>query len=194
MDRLHPGEIVGEEGRDHQLQEHTGARMEQPQQPRHGEAAPRPLLRRLAERVLEGRGIGHGASRAIDEKRAMTMPPPFVQGGSLHGAAEALEEEGEEAQREFGTGLTVGRRTEPQARQMGQMAAGGVAMQNLQQEELDGGDRREHPVAPCDIPHLAARGEDGFGLQQGMAHSRREALEDGSNIRDHGVTSCMRGI
>jgi len=96
MDRLHPGQIVGEEGRDHQLEAHTGARMEQPQQPRPGEAAPRPLLRWLAERVLEGRGIGHGAARAIDEKRAMTMPPPFVQGGSLYGAAEALEAEGEE--------------------------------------------------------------------------------------------------
>jgi hypothetical protein len=48
---LHLGEIVGEEGRDDQLQEHTGARMEQPQEVRHGKAAPRPLLRRLAERV-----------------------------------------------------------------------------------------------------------------------------------------------
>ena len=52
MDRLHPGQIVGQEGRDHQLQEHTGARMEQPQEPGDGKAAPRPLLRRLAERVL----------------------------------------------------------------------------------------------------------------------------------------------
>ena len=83
------------------------------------------------------------------------MPPPFVQGGSLHRAAEALEEEVKEAQREFGARLTVGRRTEPQARQMGQMTAGGVAMQNLQQEELDGGDRREHTVAPRGIPDLA---------------------------------------
>ena len=136
MHRLHLGEIVGEEGRDDQLQEHPGARMEQPQEVRHGKAAPRPLLRRLAERLLQGRGIGHGAARAIDEKGAMAMPPPFVQGGALHRAAEALQEEVKEAQREFGAGLTVGRRTEPQARQMGQMAAGGVAMQNLQQEEL----------------------------------------------------------
>ena len=52
MDGLHPGEIVGEEGRDDPLQEHPGARMEQPQQSRHGNAAPRPLLCWLAERVL----------------------------------------------------------------------------------------------------------------------------------------------
>ena len=43
------------------------------------------------------------------------MPPPFVQGSSLHRAAEALEEEGEEVKREFGARLAVGRRTEPQA-------------------------------------------------------------------------------
>jgi hypothetical protein len=48
VDRLHVGEIVGEEGRDHQLEEHTGAGMEQPQQPGDRKATPRPLLRRLA--------------------------------------------------------------------------------------------------------------------------------------------------
>jgi hypothetical protein len=52
MDRLHPGQIVGEEGRDHELQEHPGPRMEQSPQSRHGKAAPRPLLRWLAERFL----------------------------------------------------------------------------------------------------------------------------------------------
>jgi hypothetical protein len=40
---LHLGEIVGEEGRDHQLQERTGAGMEQPEEMCHGKAAPRPL-------------------------------------------------------------------------------------------------------------------------------------------------------
>ena len=64
----------------------------------------------------------------------MAMPSPFVQGGSLHRSSEALEEESEEAQREFGAGLTVGCRAEPHARQMGQMATGGVAVQHLSQE------------------------------------------------------------
>ncbi len=48
---------------------------------------------------------------------------------------------------------------------MGQMTAGGVAMQNLQQEELHGGDRREHAIAPGGIPDLTAHGQEGFGLQ-----------------------------
>jgi hypothetical protein len=52
MDRLHVSEIVGEERGDHQLQEHTGAGVEQPQEPGHGKAAPGLLFRRLAEGVL----------------------------------------------------------------------------------------------------------------------------------------------
>ena len=52
MHRLHLSQVVGQEGRDHQLQEHTGARMAQPQEPGDGNAAPRPLLCWLAERVL----------------------------------------------------------------------------------------------------------------------------------------------
>jgi hypothetical protein len=114
--------------------------MEQPQEPGDGNATPRPLRRRLAEGGLQGRGIEHGTSRALDKTGAMALPPPFVQGGSLHRAAEALEQKVKEAQRESGTRLTGGRRTAPQARQMGQMTAGRVTMQHLPQEELHGGD------------------------------------------------------
>jgi len=74
MHPLHLGEIMGEEGRDDQLQEHTGARMEQPQEVCYREPAPRPLLCRLAERVLEGRSIGYGAARPIDKKGTMAVP------------------------------------------------------------------------------------------------------------------------
>jgi hypothetical protein len=52
MDRLHLSEIVGEKGRVRQLQEHTGAGMKQPQEPRDRKAAPTSLLRRLAEGTL----------------------------------------------------------------------------------------------------------------------------------------------
>lgn len=113
MHCLHLSKVVGEERRDDQLEEHTAAGMEQPQEPGDGKAAPRPLLRWLAKRLLSGRRIGHGASRAIDQQGAVAMPSPFAQGGSLHRAAEALQEEGKKAQRESGAGLTVGRRTEP---------------------------------------------------------------------------------
>jgi hypothetical protein len=61
----------------------------------------------------------------------MTMPPPFIQGGSLGSIAETLEEEGEEGEREFSARLAVGRRAEAQTRQMGQMTTGGVAVEDL---------------------------------------------------------------
>jgi hypothetical protein len=66
---------------------------------------------RLAKGVLKGRHIGHGASRAIDETGAMTMPPLFVQGRSLYGAAETFAEEIEEAPQELRPRLTVCPRT-----------------------------------------------------------------------------------
>jgi hypothetical protein len=94
----------------------------------------------------------------------MPVPLPFIQGRPRHRAAEALQEAGKEASREPSTGLAVGRRTEPQARQMGQMAAGRVAVQHLQQEEVHGGDGREDAVAPAGIPNLAAHRQDGVGL------------------------------
>jgi hypothetical protein len=189
MDRLHPGKIMGQEGRNDQLQEHTRARMEQSQEPGDGAAAPRPLRRRLAAGGLQGRRIWHGASRALDQNRAMAMPPSFVQGGSLHRAAEVLQEEVQEAPRESGAGLTVCRRTAPQARQMGQMAAGGVAMEKLSQAERHRGNRREHAIAPGGIPDLTAQGKDRFGLQQ-RGPRTGEAWQHGRDIRNHRMTSC----
>jgi hypothetical protein len=106
---------MGAEGRDHQLEEHPGVGMAQPQQPGDGKATPRPWLRRLATCFLSGRGLRPRAPRALDETGAMALPPPFVQGGWLPSAAEALQEAGEEVERQFGTSLTVGRRTAPQA-------------------------------------------------------------------------------
>jgi hypothetical protein len=64
----------------------------------------------------------------------MAMPPPGVQGGSLHRSSEALEEERDEAPRECGAGWTGGCRAAPHARHMGQMATGGVAVQHLSQD------------------------------------------------------------
>jgi hypothetical protein len=52
--------------------------MEEPQQPGDGEAAPRPLHGRLAERLLSRRGIRHGAAGPIDKKGAMSQPTPFL--------------------------------------------------------------------------------------------------------------------
>jgi hypothetical protein len=56
MDRLDLSELVGEQGRHPERQEHPGAGMEQPPQSRPGKAAPRALHVRLTEGVLSSRG------------------------------------------------------------------------------------------------------------------------------------------
>jgi hypothetical protein len=91
--------------------------MKESQQPCHGKATPQPLHVRLAKGVLEGRRIGHGAACAIDKEGAMTRPPPVVRGRSQHRAAEALQQEVKETQRESGAGLAGGRRAAPYARE-----------------------------------------------------------------------------
>jgi hypothetical protein len=47
---------------------------------------------------------------------------------------------------------------------MGQMTAGRVAVQNLEQEQLHDGDWREQAVAPRGIPDAATHRENGVGL------------------------------
>jgi hypothetical protein len=73
------------------------------------------------------------------------------------------------------------------------MTARGVPMQDLQQEELHGGDGREHAVAPAGIAHLAAHRQDGFGLEQ-QGPLAGEALQDGRDMRNHLMTSCTIGM
>ena len=103
------GEIVREAGGDHALQEEPGARRAEPQEPRHGTAAPGPLHVGLAARLLEGRGIGPGAARAIDHQGAMAVPPPVVGHVGPHGSAHAGSSEAKAVEGECRAGLTVGR-------------------------------------------------------------------------------------
>ena len=50
---------------------------------------------------------------------------------------------------------------------MGQVATRGVAMQDLQEEEMDGGDRIEQARTPL-VAHLATEGENRGGVKQGQ--------------------------
>src|SRR5215510_8694745 len=76
---------------------------------------------------------------------------------------------------------------------MGQMAAGGVTMQDLQQEELHGGDGREDAVAPPGIADLATGCENRFGLQQ-RGPLACQALQDGSDVRTHQASPVCMGV
>jgi hypothetical protein len=66
--------------------------MEQCQQARHGKATAGLLFPRLAELLLQHGRIGHGTPRAIDEKGAMPMPAPVLQGCRPDRLAHAFHE------------------------------------------------------------------------------------------------------
>jgi hypothetical protein len=192
--RLHRGELVSQEGRAHQRQEHAGAGMAPPEEGGPGKAAPRPLPGRLAAPVLEGWGIGPRTSRTIHENRAMARPPAITRGAGGGRAGDARAEEIKEAERESGAGLTVGRGAEAQARQLGQRTAGGVALENWEQEERRGRAGREQAVAPGGRPDLPAHGQEGCGWQQ-QGPLTGEAWQDGAKTRDPLMPSCtIRGL
>jgi hypothetical protein len=123
----------------------------------------------------------------------MPMPPAVVHGGALHGAAEALQEAVKDAPRESRAGLTIGRRGEPQARQMGQMTAGRVALQHLQEEYVDGGDRREPAIAPGGLADLTAHGQHSVGLQP-RGPLAGEALQSRGDSRTHRMPPWTIGM
>jgi hypothetical protein len=70
------------------------------------------------------------------------------------------------------------------------MATGRVAVQNLQEEELDGRNGREYAVTPRRVTHLTARSEDSVGLQE-RGPLRSEALQDGGDVGNQLAISCM---
>jgi hypothetical protein len=71
---------------------------------------------------------------------------------------------------------------------MGQMTAGGIAVQQLPQEALHRGDRREHAVAPSGIADLTADRQDGFRVQP-HGPLAGEAWQERGEVRDHLMTS-----
>jgi hypothetical protein len=85
---------------------------------------------------------------------------------------------------EFGAGLTVGRGAESSARQMRHMAARGMAVENLSQEELQGGHGRQHAVAPGGIASLAAYRQNRVRLELGCPLCF-QARQHGSATRSH---------
>jgi hypothetical protein len=187
-DRRPPGQSLGQGGRHDQLQEHPGARRAPSPAPGAREAAPRPRRRRLAAGGLPGRRSGPGASRALDQHRAMALPPAFLPGGARPRAAEGRQEAGQAAPQEAGAGLTVGRRPAPPARQLGPRAAGGVALEQRSQEERPRGHRREPASAPGGIPALTAQGQEGVGWQP-RGPRAGDAWQNGRASRHHRMTS-----
>jgi len=115
----------------------------------------------------------------------MSMPAAFLGDGGLGRLTQALQEVFEHADRELGAGLTVRRGTEIEAGEMGEMATGRIAMENLQQKQLDRAHRIEETVTPRRIAYGLTGGRDRLGLQLGSPICF-EALEDSRDTGYHG--------
>ncbi len=113
------------------------------------------------------------------------MPAAFLGDGGLGRLTQALQEVFEHADRELGAGLTVRRGTEIEAGEMGEMATGRMAMENLQQKQLGRDHRIEETVTPRRIAYGLTGGRDRLGLQLGSPICF-EALEDSRDTGYHG--------
>ena len=124
-------QIVRPQGGANQLGQEASPSMEEGQQADDGEATAGAWLGGLPKLCLPYWGIRHGAARAVDNKRPMSMPAACLGDGGLGRLAEALPEVFEPADGELGAGLTVGGGTEIEAGEMGEMATSRIAMEDL---------------------------------------------------------------
>ena len=109
--------------------------MKQCQQVRNGETTPGELLTGLAKMLLQGGGIGHGKTRAIDPKGAMAQPAPLIELCVLQSMAHGTEQLLEHRERELHARLTIGGSGHVELGEMPQVRARGIAVQNLDKKQ-----------------------------------------------------------
>jgi hypothetical protein len=116
------------------------------------------LVGRLPERLLQARRVGRDGAGAVDQERAQAVPQAGVRpvGGLAGGGGSGLAQgDGTVAQqglhgrqRQPHACLAVGRGAEDLAGQQAQVVHGGVARHDLKDEQVEGLDGSELPLAP----------------------------------------------
>ena len=138
--------------------------MKQRQKVRHGETTPWKLFAGLAKMLLQGGGIGHGKTRAIDPKGAMAQPASLIKGLVLQSVAHGAEQLLEHGERELHACLTIGGSGHVELGEITQVRARRIAMQNLDKKQLD----RRHGIEralPPPIGDVTTGRHDGLGLK-----------------------------
>ena len=80
--------------------------------------------------LLQGGGIGHGKTRAIDPKGAMAQPAPLIELCVLQSVAHGAEKLLEHRERELHARLTIGGSGHVELGEMTQVRARRIAMQH----------------------------------------------------------------
>jgi len=128
----------------------------------------------------------------------MAMPAAFLGDSGLGRLPEALQEVFAHADRELRAGLTVGSGTERQAGEMGAMATGCMAMEDLQQKQLARDHWIEETVTPRCVAYGLTGGRERRGLQLGgplcfeaLEDSRDTGYQGGSPRKNRGGASIL---
>src|SRR5512135_377350 len=138
---------------------------------------------------LQLRCVGHGEAGAVDDPDPVPEPSRGLGGGS-HGGGGALDEPVVDGQGESLGGLAVGGVREGPAAEVDHMPAGGVAVEDLEQEEVEGSRRVQEPPPPAML-RLMARLFDARAGQTG-GNILAQSVEDGDNAWRHGGDSVQR--
>jgi hypothetical protein len=185
MDLRHSGHVMGAQRGGQDLHEHPRTDMEQRQKMGHGEAAARLLRARLAKVLLKFRCVGHGEARAVGDEHAMPMPGPGIVDLGSEPCSHAAEQLLEQPHGQAAPTLAIGRVREGKAADSNQMIDGGIAMEDLGEEQVDERDGVEQTVAPGVID-LAAGVEDlrsiellGGGLLESAKDANDPMMHDG---------------
>src|SRR5262249_2111322 len=123
-------------------------------------------------------------ARAVDQPDAMPAPAGRAGGRGAERGGGPLQEPVEQRQGESLAGLAVGAVGEGPLAEVDDVGAGGVAVEDLEHEEPDGGGRVEDAVAPGVVDVTAA-------LLDGLSGDRggdvlAQSAEDGDDTRRHG--------
>lgn len=107
-----------------------------------------------------------------------------LRGGPAPRLSDRFEQPVEDAERQSLAGLAVGAFREGPAAERDDVSTDGVAVEDLEEEQVDGDDQVEEAVPPG-VALLAAGGLEGGGLQEGGL-VLSEPLEDGHDAGWHG--------
>ena len=117
--------------------------MEQRQDVRHRKTATLGLSRRLTEMGLQVGCVGHGEAGAVHAPGAVSAPAARLLDDGDEGITNALQQLFEKDQRQAAARQTISRRRERHPGQARQGGAGRVAVEDLQQKNVDRSDRIE---------------------------------------------------
>lgn len=133
-----------------QFDDQAGGGIEQAEDLGHRKAAAGLLPTGLAEGGLRGGRVGGDRAGAIHEHRPQPAPPRR-HGRRAHGLRRVAQQRLQHGQRQAHAGPAVRRRFHRALGEQAQVRHGGVEVQDLQQEQVNGSHR---PVAPF-APHMA---------------------------------------